>query len=530
MNLQGTSLIAGTFSQADTAPFQVASPLDQSPLEPSFYPASEQSIAAAAEAAATAAAAFAATSPIQRAGLLEKIGDELLNLGDELLECARRETGLPTERLAGERGRTIGQLRQFAALLREGSWCDARIDTAQPDRQPLPRPDIRRVLAPLGPVAVFGASNFPLAFSVAGGDTASALAAGCPVVVKAHPAHPGTSELAACAVQRAIATCGLSAGIFSMIQGNSPEHGLALVRHPAIKAVGFTGSEKAGRALFDAACARPSPIPVFAEMGSLNPVFLLAGALQNGGNRIAEGLKNSVTMGVGQFCTKPGIVFGVVSEAWTAFKAAFASSIEATTPATMLHGGIWSAYRSGLEQITQSGKAQLLAEALAAPDPSRTQGRATAFVTSASSYLSTPQLRSEVFGPFTLLVEAATGAELLHLASQLEGQLTATIHAASEDLDQASQLATILQTKAGRLLLNGFPTGVEVCPSMQQGGPYPASTDTRFTSVGTAAILRWARPVCFQSFPQDLLPEELRDSNPRGILRTVNGTLTRDPV
>jgi alpha-ketoglutaric semialdehyde dehydrogenase len=530
MNLQGTSLLAGQFVPAHGAPFHAQSPLDGSELAPAFFAASDEQIQQAARLASEAAPAFARTSFAERAALLEKIAEELLALDDVLIACVHAETGLPKDRLTGERGRTMGQLRLFASLLREGSWCDARIDTALPDRQPIPRPDLRRTLTSLGPVAVFGASNFPLAFSVAGGDTASALAAGCPVVVKAHPAHPGTSELAALAVARALTHCGLPAGIFSLIHGNTPAQGLALVRNPFIKAVGFTGSEKAGRALFDTAANRPEPIPVFAEMGSLNPVFLLPQALSSRTESIAEGLRNSVTLGVGQFCTKPGVVFGVSGTEWDAFKRAFSAQMQKAVPGTMLHGGICDSYRKSVESLARSGKLDLLAESAVAAEPGKTQGQPAAFATRAATYLATPELQAEVFGPFTLLVEARDAAELLTLAQSLHGQLTATLHATPADLAEAAPLLSLLQEKAGRLVLNGFPTGVEVCPAMQQGGPYPASTDSRFTSVGTAAIQRWARPVCFQGFPQEFLPDTLQNTNPLGILRTVNGTLTRDTV
>ena len=530
MNLQGTSLLAGQFVPAHGTPFHAQSPHDGSELPTAFFAASEAQIEEAARLASEAASAFARTSFAQRAALLEKIAEEILALDDALIACAHAETGLPKDRLTGERGRTVGQLRLFAGLLREGSWCDARIDTALPDRQPLTRPDLRRVLAPIGPVAVFGASNFPLAFSVAGGDTASALAAGCPVVAKGHPAHPGTSELAAVAISRALTQCGLPAGIFSLIQGNTPAQGLALVRNALIKAVGFTGSEKAGRALFDAAASRPEPIPVFAEMSSLNPVFVLPEALRERKDGIAEGLRNSVVLGVGQFCTKPGIVFGVAGPDWDAFKRAFAAAMAKASPATMLHAGICDSYGETVESLAKSGAVELLSESATPADPRLTQGRPAAFSTRATTYLSTPELHAEVFGPYTLLVEAEDSAQLVALSKSLHGQLTATLHATAGDLAQASALLTVLQEKAGRIVLNGFPTGVEVCPAMQHGGPYPASTDSRFTSVGTAAIQRWARPVCFQGFPQEFLPETLQNTNPLGLLRTVNGTLTRDAV
>ncbi len=473
-------------------------------------------LAAACAAAAAAFPLYAALAPAARAAFLEKIADELLALGDPLLETAGRETNLPRARLEGERARTCGQLRLFAALVREGSWVDARIDPALPDRKPLPRPDLRRMLRPLGPVAVFGASNFPLAFSVAGGDTASALAAGNPVVVKAHPAHPATSALAGAAVTRAVAACGLPAGTFALVHGAGPDVGLALVRAPEIAAVGFTGSQRAGRALFDAAAARPSPIPVFAEMSSANPVFVLPGALRERGAALAEGLAGSFTLGVGQFCTKPGLVVGVASPEWDAFGAALAARARAVPAAPMLHPGIAENFARGVAAVSA-------VEWLAgAPGP--------AYVarTDAATFLATPALAHEVFGPFTLLITARDAAELRSLAAALEGQLTATLHGTPEDLAAAADLAALLAHKAGRVLCNGFPTGVEVAPAMQHGGPYPATTDTRFTSVGTAAIFRFARPVCYQNFPDALLPAALQNANPLGLLRLVDGQPTRD--
>lgn len=470
----------------------------------------------AVSAAAAAAPAFAATSGAQRAAFLEKIADELVALGPTLLERAHAETSLPMPRLEGERARTAGQLRLFASLIREGSWVDARIDPALPQRTPLPRPDLRRMLRALGPVAVFGASNFPLAFSVAGGDTASALAAGNPVVVKAHPAHPGTSDLAAQAIASAARACGLPAGVFSMVHGTSPEVSLALVRHPLLEAVGFTGSTRAGRALFDAAAARPRPIPVFAEMGSVNPIFLLPTALAERTTALAEGVTTSFTLGVGQFCTKPGLVIGITSPAWTAFTDALATKARTVPTAPMLHAGIKDAFTRG---VTLLSGVEWLA-----------QGHANVARVDAATLLARPELAHELFGPFTLLVTARDAAELRTLASALEGQLTATLHGTEADLTSAADLIAILSRKAGRIVINGFPTGVEVSPAMHHGGPYPASTDPRFTSVGTAAIQRFARPICYQNLPDALLPDALKSANPLGLLRLVDSKPTRDPL
>jgi NADP-dependent aldehyde dehydrogenase len=516
--------------EAAGKPFRAISPLDSQALDPEFHEVGLTAVDAALEAAEDAFVTFRKTSPEQRAAFLEQIADEIVAIGDVLLERAHRETGLPLDRLTGERGRTVGQLRLFAQIVREGSWVDARVDTALPDRRPVPKPDLRRMLIPLGPVIVFGSSNFPLAFSVAGGDTASALAAGNPVIVKAHRAHPGTSELVASAVVKAIEVCGLPPGVFSMLHGSGAEVGTALVRHPLAKAAGFTGSRTAGRALFDAAAARPEPIPVFAEMSSLNPVFLLPGALRERFNQIADGLKNSLTMGVGQFCTKPGLVFAVGGEDLQEFAQALAGGIRGVMPATMLHPGICESYNKGVDTLNSVRGVVVLATAETEPDRTKTHGAAVVFATDAENFLKHPELQEEVFGPAALIIDVPDVKALTSVARQLEGQLTATIHGNADDLAAASELIDVLERKAGRLLVNGYPTGVEVCPSMHHGGPYPATTDERFTSVGTAAIQRFVRPVCYQSFPADALPPELRNGNPHGIMRLVNGSLTRDPI
>jgi NADP-dependent aldehyde dehydrogenase len=408
----------------------------------------------------------------------------------------------------------------FAEVVREGSWVEASIDHAEPERKPIPKPDLRRMLVPLGPVAVFGASNFPLAFSVAGGDTASALAARCPVVVKAHPAHPGTSELVARAVSSAVEEAGLPAGVFSLIQGASPSVSLAVVEHAATKAVGFTGSLRAGRALFDAAARRPEPIPVYAEMGSTNPVFALPDALRQRAEEFAEGLKQSVTLGVGQFCTNPGLVVGLRGEALERFLARADELFAAAPPGTMLHAGILKTYEENVGRLRHLGFKS--SRPTATPDESCTQASAYLFSTDASVFLEHRELSEEVFGPTTVVVACETADQLRQVVENLEGSLTATIHGTPDDLREFAWLVPLLANKAGRLVFNGFPTGVEVCASMQHGGPYPATTDARSTSVGTAAIKRFARPVCYQNFPQEALPVELRDENERGIWRLVN--------
>jgi len=450
---------------------------------------------------------YAALPPSRIASLLERIAVEIEELGDELIERAAAETALPAARLTGERARTTDQLRMFADLVREGSWKDVRIDRALPDRKPARRPDLRRTMIPIGPVAVWAASNFPLAFSVAGGDTASALAVGCPVVVKAHPGHPGTSDLVAGAVAKALAALGLPAGIFSVVYGSAPEVGLELVRHPKIAAGAFTGSLRAGRALFDAAARRPDPIPFFAEMGSVNPVFLLEGALSERGDAIAEGLSQSVNLGVGQFCTCPGLAAAVESQALERLAAGLRDRFRLGAPGQMLTPAIARSYRDAVERIALIGGVN----ASTARPAASTEAWPVLFEAGAATVLEHDELRQEVFGPSTVLVRCGSGAELLEFARHLEGSLTATIHGTVQDLRQNAPLVALLARKAGRLVFNGFPTGVEVCAAIQHGGPWPATTDPRFTSVGTAAILRFARPVCFQDFPPESLPPELQD-------------------
>jgi len=527
MNLHGQSFVGKQLRKGKGESFQAVSPLNSSPLEPAFFKVGDAEVNDALTLAENAFGQYGRTSGSERAAFLERIGEEIMNLGDELIQRANQETGLPEARLTGERLRTVNQLKMFAEVAREGSWVDARIDTAIPDRKPLPKPDLRRMLVPLGPIVVFGSSNFPLAFSVAGGDTASALATGNTVVIKAHSGHPGTSELVATAVLRAVQACGLPDGVFSMLHGSGKEMGTALVRHPKTRAVGFTGSRTAGRALFDAAAARPEPIPVFAEMSSLNPVFILPEALRERGAAIAEALKASLTLGVGQFCTKPGLIFGLNGKDLYTFGSSLAKAIEAAAPATMLHAGIHKAYKGGAERVAASKAVSVLARSQQVADSAKTQAGAIVVLTDLVQFQQHPELAEEVFGPFGVLIAAPDMAAFEKAAGELEGQLTATLHGTAADLKNASRLIEILQKKAGRLVINCFPTGVEVCPSMHHGGPYPSTTDVRFTSVGTAALYRFVRPVCYQDFPASLLPEVLTDENPLGIHRTVNGKLVR---
>jgi NADP-dependent aldehyde dehydrogenase len=527
MSLHGKNFIGDQLGSGAGKTFSATSPLDSNALPGTFYSADSADIEKAMQEAEAAFRTYGQTSSEERARFLECIADEITALGEDLINRAHFETGLPQARLTGERARTVGQLRLFAQVAREGSWIDARIDHPVPDRQPAPKPDLRRMLIPIGPVVVFGSSNFPLAFSVAGGDTASALATGNPVIVKAHSGHPGTSELVATAVSRAVKAYHLPPGVFSMLHGAGKVIGMQLVRHRFARAVGFTGSRTAGRALFDAAAARPDPIPVFAEMSSLNPVFILPGALRERGARIAEGLKGSVTLGVGQFCTKPGLVFGLQSAALDEFQHALARSLETVAPATMLHSGICASYHEGLARASKLAGVQLLSRSQTAADPGKTQAQSVVVRTDLPNFRKHPELAEEVFGPFAVVISAQTMAELEDVAQNLEGQLTATIHGTAQDLESAHQLIKLLVQKAGRLIINGFPTGVEVCPSMNHGGPYPATTDVRFTSVGTAALYRFVRPVCYQDFPEALLPPQLKDENPLHLSRIVDGKLLR---
>jgi len=527
-DLHGKSLLAGRLGAPGGKTFRAINPASGIPLEPEFHEALASEVDAVLFAAEVAFKDYGSRPPEIRAGFLEAIAKEIEELGQDLLDRAHAETGLPLKRLEGERGRTCGQLRLFAQIVREGSWVDARIDPAQPARQPAPRSDLRRMLVPIGPVVVFGSSNFPLAFSAAGGDTASALAAGCTVVVKAHRAHPGTGELVAGAVTRAVAACGLPPAVYSLVHGGGASIGIAMVRHPATAAVGFTGSHAAGRALFDAAASRPRPIPVFAEMSSVNPVFILPGASRERGAAIARRLLDSFTLGVGQFCTKPGLVFVARDAGADAFLEALSSAVRAAPCGTMLTPGIRTAFLENQAKVTGLPGVTMLASSGSAAASERTEAVPGVAVTTADHFLAEPALATEAFGPFTLVIVADSAGQFAACAESLEGQLTAALHGTPGDLAEAGPLAALLQRKAGRLIVNGFPTGVEVSPAMNHGGPYPATTDVRYTSVGTAALLRFARPVCYQDFPESLLPPALRDSNPLHLLRLIDGVATRE--
>jgi NADP-dependent aldehyde dehydrogenase len=468
---------------------------------------------------------YKAISGKKRAEFLESIAAEIEALGPLLINMAMKETNLPEARLMGERTRTSNQLRQFAELLKEGSWVEARVDTALPDRTPAPKPDLRKMFVPLGPVVVFGASNFPFAYSTAGVDTSSALAAGCSVVLKAHPAHPETSAMVAQAIDQAIAKTNMPRFVFQHVFGASADAGKGLVQHPLTKAVGFTGSFGGGKALFDYANERPEPIPVFSEMGSINPVFILPGALKSRLDSIATLLSSSITQNGGQFCTKPGLMLGVEDGDLKQFSSQLANKIESIAPTTLLHPGIASNFKKNrTHALSQNGVTKVAESSVT---PVENQGASTLAAVAASDFVDNAVLFEEVFGPYSLLVRASTWDELKSAAMKLQGQLTATIIGNEDELTEHRDLLELIIEKAGRVIINGVPTGVEVCPSMHHGGPFPATTDSRFSSVGTDAIRRYVRPVCFQNFPEALLPDELKTSNPLKIWRLFNNQWTK---
>lgn len=459
-----------------------------------------------------------------KAQFLNAIADEILALGDELITTYCSETGLPEGRAKGERGRTIGQLRSFAELVAEGSWVDATIDTAQPDRQPMPKSDIRKMLIPLGPVVVFGASNFPLAYSTAGGDTAAALAAGCPVIVKSHPMHAGTGELVASAIVKAAEKTGIPNGVFSNLNSSGIEIGVQLVNDPRVKAVGFTGSIKGGRALYNLASQREEPIPVFAEMGSINPVVILPEALQSRNESLAKTYASSITLGTGQFCTNPGLLLGIKSEALSNFIQNLSDEIIKIEPSCMLHPNIIGAYEKNRQNAISQPQLSVIADYETDVQPN--YAKQTITTVDGKVFLENPTLHQEVFGPFSMVVQCDNATELEQIIWQLEGQLTGTVIAEPNEASQYPKVISALQNRVGRIIYNGVPTGVEVCPSMVHGGPYPSSTDSRFTAVGIHSIKRWVRPFSYQDWPNELLPDELKNENPLSISRLVNNEQT----
>ncbi|MEO6313607.1 MAG: aldehyde dehydrogenase (NADP(+)) [Chitinophagaceae bacterium] len=519
--LKGSNFIGFGISAEGKSSFNAFAPGKNAALPGNFHYATSTELEKVLLLAEEGFAAYQKINDNARANFLDAIADEIMNLGDTLIERCTLETALPAARISGERARTCGQLKMFAQLLRDGWYADLRIDKAQPDRKPLPKSDIRRMLIGIGPVAVFGASNFPLAFSTAGGDTASALAAGCSVVVKAHSSHPGTNELISSAIITAAKKTGMPEGVFSSVY-LSHDAAVKLVEHPTIKAVGFTGSRTVGMILFNAAVRRPDPIPMYAEMSSVNPLIILENILVNN-EKIAKDLATSITMGVGQFCTNPGLIVVIDNDTSTKFLKELSIQINGIKPASMLNKNICKAYKAGVDFLQSSSSINLLGQSEENAVQEYSEARPVLHSISAKDFLANKDFSAEVFGPASLVVLCKTEDELLQVLSGMEGQLTATIHAGKGDEKLAVQIVDIMKQKAGRLIYGGYPTGVEVCHSMQHGGPFPSTTDARSTSVGTAAIQRFLRPVTFQDFPNDFLPDALKNENPLNALRLVDG-------
>ncbi|QEC45202.1 aldehyde dehydrogenase (NADP(+)) [Pseudobacter ginsenosidimutans] len=519
--IAGQQIIGFDYSAEGSETFYSYNPAEQHNTNYLFHKATTGEINLAVQKAAAAFQVYRKNSGAEKAHFLNVLAEDLLYTGDELIKVCNEETGLPPVRIEGERMRTVNQIKMFATLLSEGSWVDARIDTGNPERTPLPKPDLRFMHIPIGPVVVFGASNFPLAFSVAGGDTISAFAAGCSVVVKAHPAHPATSAIIGKLVQTAAKKTNMPDGLFSLLFDDGIDVGIQLVKHPLVKAVGFTGSYKAGKALFDIAVSRPEPIPVYAEMGSTNPVFILPDAAKERGQEIAAAYAASVTMGIGQFCTNPGLM--IFQNQDNNFLQLLKTAFEKTTGGVMLTPNILDSYNSGVHQhLTTEGVEQLAISGTSAVDVANL-AVPVLLKTSGKVLDNNPALSEEIFGPTGMVVSASSKKEMLAIAENLSGHLTATVHGTEDELIGYRQLLEVLEQKAGRVVINGFPTGVEVGNAMVHGGPFPSTTDSRTTSVGTAAIYRFTRPVCYQNMPQQLLPPALRDKNVLNIYRLING-------
>ncbi|WP_373511422.1 aldehyde dehydrogenase (NADP(+)) [Persicitalea sp.] len=529
MSIIGKNYIGFSQSADNSKTFQSYVPVSDSKLPEKFHPATPEEVERTMQLAESAFDEYAALPAVKRADFLVAITEEIMAMGDELLERAHQETGLPMGRLQGERGRTVNQLTQFADLIREGSWVEARVDTAQPDRTPAPKPDLRKMLIPIGPIVVFGSSNFPFAYSIAGVDTGPALAAGNPVILKAHPAHPGVSDLTAQAIVKAAKRTGMPDGVFSMLYDDGYEVGTALVQHPHTKAVGFTGSLKGGMALYKIAQERDEPIPVFAEMGSVNPIVILPDTLAAKTESLAKTLAGSVTLGAGQFCTNPGLVFTVESSALKGFEEKYAEEVGKVTSMTMLTEGI----RKNYYKLRDAALGESEVETLVLSDEKEegeNQSQASIARVSGKAFMDNPNLHEEVFGPFSLLVVCKDTDELADALKHISGQLTATLMADADEAAKHPKLLRLLARRAGRFIMNGVPTGVEVCPAQHHGGPFPSTTDSRFTSVGRDAILRFVRPQSFQDWPDSLLPDELKNANPLGIWRLQNGEPTKEGV
>lgn len=524
MQLSGEMLIGQNKIKGINQSIRAVNPATNEILEPAYLGGSEADVEHACALARQAFDIYRNKPLEERATFLESIAQNIEDIGDDLILRAMAESGLTRPRLEGERGRTCGQLRLFAQTVRAGEWLDVRVDEALPNRQPLARFDLLQQHIALGPVAVFGASNFPLAFSVAGGDTASAFAAGCPVIVKAHSAHPGTSELVGKAIQKAVKQCNLPEGVFSLLYGSGNIIGSTLVQNPAIKAVGFTGSRNGGVALMKLAQNRPEPIPVYAEMSSINPVLILNNILAESTESLAQAFVSSLTQGAGQFCTNPGLVIAIKSPALDIFKLKAAEAVQHSMSQTMLTPGIYQAFEKNVGIIANQTDVQHLAKGLMATEQNQCQ--AHLFSVDAKYFLNNATLQTEMFGSASIIVECETLAEVKQVLEHLEGQLTATLHMNQKDLAIAQELLPILERKVGRILVNSWPTGVEVCDAMVHGGPFPSTSDSRSTSVGTAAIFRFLRPVCYQNFPAELLPNAIQINNPLNLNRLMNGQRT----
>jgi len=526
--ITGKNYIGNTLSAEGSKTYKTFDPKLNIDTEWTFIEATENEIDEAAKLATIAFKEYGNLSGEKKAEFLRTIADEIKSLGDKLLETYMKESGLPEGRAKGERGRTMGQLKAFADLLEEGSWVDATIDTAKPDREPMPKVDIRKMLMPIGPVVVFGSSNFPFAFSTAGGDTASALAAGCPVIIKSHPMHAATGEMVASAVLNAAKKSGMPNGVFSNLNSSGIEVGQQLVLHPKIKGVGFTGSIKGGSALYRLASERDEPIPVFAEMGSTNPVVALPSALVERGEEWAKSYASSIMLGAGQFCTNPGLILGIKSTSLDNFIRSLGEATEELQPICMLHPKIHENFEKGKKELSNQGGVNVIAEYEADVPPNHAKQKI--LTVNGVNFLKNTKLHQEVFGPFSVVVRCDTADELTEIIEQLEGQLTGTILGNGEEITTFSATVNALQNRVGRIIFNGVPTGVEVCASMQHGGPFPATTDSRFTSVGTSSIKRWVRPVAFQNWPQEALPNALKNHNPLKITRNVDGSFTTSKI
>lgn len=526
--ITGENHIGNRLSTKGKKTFRTFNPILNIENDSVFTEASNEEINESVALASEAFTTFRNVSGKQKAAFLNAIADEILALDDVLIQTYCSETGLPEGRAKGERGRTVGQLRSFATLVEEGSWVEATIDTAIPDRTPMPKSDIRKMLIPLGPVVVFGASNFPLAYSTAGGDTAAALAAGCPVIVKSHPMHAGTGELVSQAIIKAAEKTGMPNGVFSNLNSSGIEVGQKLIQHPGVKAVGFTGSIRGGRALYDMAAQREEPIPVFAEMGSVNPVVLLPEALKERGESLAKTYASSVTLGTGQFCTNPGLLLGIKSDELNAFVQSLGKEIVKVQPSVMLHPNIINAYENNKSIATSQANIEIVASYEG--EVNANYARQVITTVEGKTFLENPTLHHEVFGPFSMVVQCENEIQLKQIISELEGQLTGTVISENNEVAEYTEVIAALQNRVGRIIFNGVPTGVEVCESMVHGGPYPSSTDSRFTAVGIHSIKRWVRPFSYQDWPNDLLPEELKNENPLDISRSVNGKINKETI